>query len=123
MRVDSRDADGVSDITYFDSEDGEVIGEYPLDEESDSGFVTEIDAEFQPGEDGELGDFDVTEERVEAEEIDEDFIDSVEEPFDPASELGDDDSGAEDSGSGDAGADDSGAEDSGAEDPGSEDLE
>ena len=122
MRVDSRDADGVSDITYFDSEDGEVIGEYPLDEESDSGFVTEIDAEFQPGEDGELGDFDVTEERVEAEEIDEDFIDSVEEPFDPASELGDDDSGAEDSGSGDAGADDSGADDSGAEDLGSGDA-
>ena len=121
MLVDSLDADGESEITYIDDESGEVLGEFYLDDESDSGFVTEIDTEFQLGEDGELGFFEYTEERVAAEEVDEDWIESVDGSAYLESESGDEDSGNEDSGNDDSGNDESDYDDSGNDDSGTED--
>jgi hypothetical protein len=120
MLVDSLDADGVSEIAYLDDESGEVLGEFDLSDESDSGFVTEIDTEFQLGEDGESGFFDYTEERVEAEAVDEDWIESVDGSAYPDSESGDEDTGNEDSGIDESGADESGADESGADESGAD---
>ena len=114
MSVDALDADGVSEIAYIDEEDGEVLGEFYLDDESDSGFVNEIETEFQLGEDGESGFFEYTEERVEAEEVDEDWIESVDE------DSGNEDSGNEDSSTENSGIDDSSTEDSSTDNSGNE---
>ena len=85
MRVDSLDDDGFSEITYIDDESGDVLGEFDLSDESDNGSVTEIEADFAIDEDG-TGSFEVTEEEVRAEEVDEDWIDLVEGSDEPGND-------------------------------------
>ena len=93
MRVDSLDDDGFSEITYIDDESGDVLGEFDLSDESDNGSVTEIEADFTIDEDG-TGSFEVTEEEVRAEEVDEDWIDLVEGSDEPGNdEPGNDEPG------------------------------
>ena len=132
MEVGSLDEDGTSTID-FEDESGESLGEYELGDDSESGDVTEIMAEFDP----ETGGFEETVSEVEAESVDpealaflEDMEDAVlEESGDSADgtdaggDDGTDDSGGEDSGgTDDIGGDDSGGtDDSGAEDPGGAD--
>jgi hypothetical protein len=72
MRVDSLDDDGVSEVTYIDDETGEFLGKFDLSDESDNGSVTEIEADFTIDEDG-TGSFEVTEEEVRAEEVNENW--------------------------------------------------
>ena len=109
MRVDSLDGDGVSEITYIDDESGDVLGEFDLSDESDNGSVTEIEAEFIIDEDG-TGFFEVTEEEVQAEEVDENWIEIVEGSADPESGFGDDEPGNDEPGNDEPGNDDSGEE-------------
>ena len=120
MKVDSRDANGETIIDFMDEQDGEIIGEFGLPDESDNGSVTEINAEFIVDEDGN-GSFEVTEEEVEAEEVDEDWIKSVEGSADPESEFGDDEPSNDDSGNDDSDNDDSGNDEPANDDSGNDD--
>ncbi len=97
MSVDPRGADGGTVIDFIDEQDGEIIGEFDLSDESDGGYVTEIDAEFAVDEDGN-GFFEVTEEEAEAEEVDENWVDFAEESFYPGSDFGDDETGNDEPG-------------------------
>lgn len=139
MTVD-RIVNGVSDIEYVD-EDGNVVGEFAIDAETESGEVIDAVAEF----DEETGEFSVTEEVAEEEAIDElpDISslsdDEVGADSGANDDPGQDDSGAgtdsgdgngpddardptgDDPGAGDPGADDAGAGDPGADDPGADD--
>jgi hypothetical protein len=119
MNVDSRDADGETIIDFMDEQDGEIIGEFELPDESDNGSVTEINAEFIIDEDGN-GFFEVTEEEVKAEEVDEDWIKSVEGAADPSSEFGDDEPGNDDSGNDDSGNDEPGNDEPANDEPGND---
>ena len=65
MSVSARDGDGATEIEYI-NEDGEAIGAYELEYETDDGNVVDIVADF----DEKSGDFDVTEEAAEADEVD-----------------------------------------------------
>jgi hypothetical protein len=65
----STDDDGVADVELLD-EDGNVIGEYAVDDETEDGMVMDSTAEF----DAETGEFDVTEEEAEPEDVDEDVL-------------------------------------------------
>ena len=112
----STDEEGVADVEFVD-EDGNVIGEFAVDDETENGMVMDSTVEF----DAETGDFDVTEEAAEPEDVDEDALawladmsadegseDSTE-PSDGSMDVGDstdgDGAGSEesnDAGSGDA---------------------
>ena len=112
----STDDEGVADVEFVD-EDGNVIGEFAVDDETENGMVMESTVEF----DAQTGDFDVTEEAAEPEDVDEDALawladmsadegseDSTE-PSDGSMDVGDstdgDGAGSEesnDAGSGDA---------------------
>jgi hypothetical protein len=130
---------GVSDIEYVD-EDGNVVGEFAIDAETESGEVIDAVAEF----DEETGEFYVTEEVAEEETIDElpdiSNLSDDEVGADEGADSGaNDDPGQDDSGAGtdsgdgngpddatdptgdDPGADDPGADDPGADDPGADD--
>ena len=63
------DDDGVADVEFLD-EDGDVVGEYAIDDETEDGMVMDSTAEF----DAETGEFDVTEEEAEPEDVDEDVL-------------------------------------------------
>ena len=121
VRVDSRDANGMASIEFIDDEGGDIIGRYDLEDESDSGSVTKIDAEFQPGDDGEMGYFEVVEEQVEAEDVDRAWLElsrGIGTPSPVAAEEGDDNAGDDNSGdnSGDNNAGDNNAGDDNAGD-------
>jgi hypothetical protein len=112
---------GVAEIGFFD-EDDRLIGEFPLSNESESGSVTEIQAEFQPGEDGELGYFEVIEEEVAPEEVDEaelswlKELNEAGEAYEGNNNSGDDngsDTGGSDDNAGDTGGSDDNAGDTG----------
>ncbi|MFZ4497548.1 MAG: hypothetical protein ACOYN7_08875 [Candidatus Nanopelagicales bacterium] len=126
---------GVAEIGFFD-EDDRLIGEFPLSDESESGAVTEIQAEFQPGEDGEQGYFEVTEEEVAPEEVDEaelswlkelNEVAEADETFASGNDYtagdtgGSDDSAGDNTGGGDDNADDTGGGDDNADDTGGSD--
>jgi hypothetical protein len=115
---------GVAEIGFFD-EDDRLIGEFPLSNESESGSVTEIQAEFQPGEDGELGYFEVIEEEVAPEEVDEaelswlKELNEAGEAYEGNNNSGDDngsDTGGSDDNAGDTGGSDDNAGDTGGSD-------
>ena len=119
---------GVAEIGFFDADD-RLIGEFPLPDESESGAVTEIQADFQPGEDGELGYFEVTEEEVAPEEVDEAELSWLKElneagPADDGDDTGNDtgdDTGndtGDDNGGGEDTGDDTGNDNGGGEDTG-----
>ncbi|CAB4934884.1 MAG: hypothetical protein F2836_04535 [Actinobacteria bacterium] len=97
MTVDPDAGDGIADIEYVD-EDGNVVGEYSIDDETEDGSVVDGTADF----DAESGEFDVTEEEAEAVDVDEDVL----------AWLGDDSSGD----SGDESADEYATDDSGSSD-------
>ena len=63
------DDDGVADVEFLD-EDGDVVGEYAIDDETEDGMVMDSTAEF----DAETGEFDVIEEEAEPEDVDEDVL-------------------------------------------------
>ena len=108
VRVDSRDANGMASIEFIDDEGGDIIGRYDLEDESDSGSVTKIDAEFQPGDDGEMGYFEVVEEQVEAEDVDRAWLElsrGIGTPSPVAAEEGDDNAGDNNAGDDNAGDD------------------
>ena len=63
------DDDGVADVEFLD-EDGDVVGEYAIDDETEDGMVMDSTAEF----DADTGEFDVTEEEAEPEDVDEDVL-------------------------------------------------
>lgn len=65
MSVSARDGDGATEIEYI-NEDGEAIGSYEVEYETEDGNVVDIVADF----DEKSGDFDVTEEAAEADEVD-----------------------------------------------------
>lgn len=65
MSVSARDGDGATEIEYI-NEDGEAIGAYEVEYETEDGNVVDIVADF----DEKSGDFDVTEEAAEADEVD-----------------------------------------------------
>jgi len=65
MRVGARDGDGATDIDYLD-EDGDSIGAFELEYETEDGTVVDIVADF----DENSGDFDISVEEAEAEDID-----------------------------------------------------
>jgi hypothetical protein len=119
MKVDSRDPDGETTINFINEQDGEIIGEFELSDESDSGSVTEINAKFIVDEDGN-GSFEVTEEEVEAVEVDENWIKSVEGASDPASEFGDDEPGNDEPGNDEPGNDEPGNDEPGNDEPGND---
>jgi hypothetical protein len=123
MRVDSLDDDGVSEVTYIDDETGEFLGEFDLSDESDNGSVTEIEADFTIDEDG-TGSFEVTEEEVRAEEVDENWIELVEGATDPESGFGNDepanDESGNDGGGGGAESDESGNDEPANDEPGND---
>ena len=115
---------GVAEIGFFD-EDDRLIGEFPLSDESESGAVTEIQAEFQLGEDGELGYFEVTEEEVAPEEVDEGELSWLKElneageAYEGNNNSGDDngdDNGSDTGGSDDSADDNTGGSDDSADD-------
>jgi len=110
MEVGSLDEDGTTTID-FEDESGERLGEYELGDDSESGDVTEILAEFDP----ESGEFEETLSEVEAESVDPEalaFLEDLENGF-----L---DEGEDSADGTDAGVND-GADDGGGEDPGGED--
>jgi hypothetical protein len=123
MRVDQDTGDGVSDIEYVD-EDGNVVGEYFVDDETESGQVVDGTADF----DAESGEFDVTEEFAEAEEVDENALAWLGEDADGASsdESGDSADAEDSTGSGggadESGVDEPGADESGADEPGADET-
>ena len=65
MSVSARGSDGATDIEYVD-EDGDSIGAFELEYETDDGSVVDIVADF----DENSGDFDISVEEAEAEEVD-----------------------------------------------------
>ena len=71
------DEDGVASVDFFD-EEGEPLGSYAVDPETEDGSVSLADIVFDP----ETGEFDVTDEEVEAEEVDTDFLVLVEDLVD-----------------------------------------
>ena len=105
MTVDTG-GDGVADIEYLD-EEGNVVGEFAVDDETENGDVIDALAEF----DEDSGEFDLSEDVAEADEVDQAALDAF-----AGDGSADDDSGANsdsDMGS-DSGADaDSGADSEG----------
>jgi hypothetical protein len=65
MSVSARDGDGATDIDYLD-EGGDSIGAFELEYETEDGTVVDIVADF----DENSGDFDISVEEAEAEDID-----------------------------------------------------
>ena len=135
MNVDPDATEGSADIEYVD-EDGNVVGEYTVDDETEDGSVMDGTAEFDP----ESGEFDVTEEEAQPEDVDEEILawlgddangDSASDSMDSGSEAQDEsasesgqdssDSSTVDEGGADQGAADDGAADDGAADEGAAD--
>jgi hypothetical protein len=112
----SADDEGVADVEFID-EDGNVIGEYAVDDETENGMVMDSTAEF----DAETGDFGVTEEAVEAEDVNEDVLSWL---ADMSTDEGSEDSTETSDGSMDVGdsADGDGAGSDGSNDGGSGDT-
>ena len=126
MTVDQNIGDGISEIEYID-EDGNVIGAFAVDDETESGEVVDGTADF----DAESGEFDVTEEFAEAEAVDEDVLvwlaedvdgDSGSESADDEDFSGDegDEGGADEGDAGDEGGDESEADDGSADESGND---
>ena len=113
MTVDPGESDGVAGIEFVD-EDGNVVGEYSVDDETDSGRVVDGVAEF----DAESGEFDVTEDFAEADDVDEDVVaalvdgydESVNDGADESVDSGSDGSDSSGADSGSDGSDSSGAD-------------
>ena len=106
MSVSARDGDGATDIEYI-NEDGEAIGAYQLEYETEDGHVVDIVADF----DETSGDFDVTEEAAEAEDVDPALLKALEDDLvDEGETASGNDSGnaADDEGTGQDSAGDSG---------------
>jgi hypothetical protein len=106
LEVGALNGDGTSTID-FENEDGESLGEYELGDDSESGEVTEILAEFDP----ESGEFEETMSEIDAVPVDTEALVFLEDLEDAVLEEGD----GSDNGT-DAGVDD-GTDDSGVEDP------
>ena len=118
----SADDEGVANVEFVD-EDGNVVGEYAVDDETENGVVMDSTVEF----DAESGDFNVTEEAAEPEDVDEDALAwladmSADEGSEDSTETSDGSMDVDDSADGDsADGEDSndsgsgGAEDSGAD--------
>ncbi|MSW81995.1 MAG: hypothetical protein F2840_12695, partial [Actinobacteria bacterium] len=70
MTVDTG-GDGVADIEYLD-EDGNVVGEFAVDDETENGDVIDALAEF----DEDSGEFDLSEDVAEADEVDQAALDA-----------------------------------------------
>ena len=107
LEVGALDGDGTSTID-FEDEDGESLGEYELGDDSESGEVTEILAEFDP----ESGEFDETMSEIDAVPVDAEALAFLEDLEDAVLDEGDGSDGGTD-----AGVDD-GTDDGGVEDPG-----
>ena len=106
MSVSARDGDGATDIEYI-NEDGEAIGAYQLEYETEDGNVVDIVADF----DEQSGEFDVTEEAAEAEDVDPALLKALEDDLvDEGETASGNDSGnaADDEGTGQDSAGDSG---------------
>jgi len=105
MQVGSLDAEGAATVAFEDG-DGRSLGQYEIDDESDSGEVTDILAEFDP----ETGEFAETASEVEAEPVDAEglaFLEDLEDAI--LADDGTDDDGSDDDGS-DDGTDDGGVD-------------
>jgi hypothetical protein len=129
LEVGALDGDGTSTID-FENEDGESLGEYELGDDSESGEVTEILAEFDP----ESGEFEETMSEIDAVPVDTEalaFLEDLEDAVldegygsdngtDAGVDDGTDDNGVEDPGGTDdsGGEDPDGTDDSGGEEPG-----
>jgi hypothetical protein len=103
MSVGARGSDGVAEIEYLD-EDGQAIGTYEVEYETEDGNVVDIVADF----DEKSGDFDVTEEAAEAEDVDTALLSALEDDLvndggseDSAGDSGDTSSDGAADGSGD----------------------
>ena len=107
LEVGALDGDGTSTID-FENEDGESLGEYELGDDSESGEVTEILAEFDP----ESGEFEETMSEIDAVPVDTEALAFLEDLEDAVLDEGDGSDGGTD-----AGVDD-GTDDGGVEDPG-----
>ena len=121
----TQEGGGVAGVFYLDGD--RVVGEYALDDETESGDVVDGVAEF----DAETGEFTITEELAEPEAIDDEQVSSFgdqfsdfavsddegtdEEVVDSSDDGTSDDSSADDPGNEDTGSDDAGADDSGAD--------
>ena len=103
---------GVAEIGFFD-EDDRLIGKFPLSDESESGSVTEIQAEFQPGEDGEQGYFEVTEQEVAPEEVDEGELSWLKELNEAGEAYEGNNNSGDDNGSDTGGSEDNAGDDTG----------
>jgi hypothetical protein len=100
MSVGARGSDGVAEIEYLD-EDGQAIGTYEVEYETEDGNVVDIVADF----DEKSGDFDVTEEAAEAEDVDTALLSALEDDLGdeggaPAGDEGGNNAGEEGSGQG-----------------------
>jgi hypothetical protein len=129
LEVGALDGDGTSTID-FENEDGESLGEYELGDDSETGEVTEILAEFDP----ESGEFEETMSEIDAVPVDTEalaFLEDLEDAVldegygsdngtDAGVDDGTDDNGVEDPGGTDdsGGEDPDGTDDSGGEEPG-----
>lgn len=105
LEVGALDGDGTSTID-FEDEDGESLGEYELGDDSESGEVTEILAEFDPGS----GEFDETMSEIDAVPVDAEALAFLEDLEDAVLDEGDGSDGGTDAGV-DDGTDDGGVED------------
>ena len=103
---------GVAEIGFFD-EDDRLIGKFPLSDESESGSVTEIQAEFQPGEDGEQGYFEVTEQEIAPEEVDEGELSWLKELNEAGEAYEGNNNSGDDNGSDTGGSEDNAGDDTG----------
>jgi hypothetical protein len=87
------DDDGVASVDFLD-EEGELLGSYAIDDETEDGLVSLTDIEFDP----ETGEFEVTEVEAEADEVDTDFlalVDDADEGTDEGGDEGTDEGGDE----------------------------
>ncbi len=107
------DEDGVATVSLFD-EEGEELGSFEIDDETEDGSVVYSDVEYDP----ETGDFDVTEVDAEAEEVDTDFLALVDDVVGEGSDQGVDE-GIEEDAPEDEGADE-GTEEDAPEDEGAD---
>ncbi|MFM8154670.1 MAG: hypothetical protein ACKOAF_01135 [Actinomycetes bacterium] len=108
MSVGAREGDGTTAIEYID-EDGNTIGDYELDYETENGEVVDIVADF----DEESGEFDVTEDAADADDLDTALLSTWEND----SANGD---GGADASSGDEGSDQGSGDEANDQGPGNE---
>ena len=110
------DDDGVASVDMFD-EEGEPLGSYAIDPETEDGEVDLTELFFDP----ETGEFDVTEVEAESEEVDTDFLVFVDDLVDGSGvEEGTDEGGPVDEGTDQGGPADEGTDQGGPADEGTD---